>query len=47
MNYGELPVLITCLAAIYLMSVYGLLRLAALLLKSDRPSPKEVGKANN
>lgn len=47
MNYGELPVLITCFAAIYLMSVYGLLKLAELLLKSDRSSPKEAGKANN
>jgi hypothetical protein len=47
MNYGELPILITLLATIYLMSVYGLLKLAELLLKSNRPSPKEAGKANN
>lgn len=47
MNYGEFPLLITCLAAIYLSSVYGLLKIAELLLKSNRSSPREVGKANN
>jgi hypothetical protein len=46
MNFADLPVFITFLAATYLLMIYGLLVIAERIRK-EHSSPSDVGKASH
>ncbi|MBE9169788.1 hypothetical protein IQ238_20420 [Pleurocapsales cyanobacterium LEGE 06147] len=46
MNFADMPVFITLLAAAYLLMIYGLLIIAERARK-DHSSSRDVGKASN
>jgi hypothetical protein len=47
MNFADLPVFITLLAAAYLLLIYGLLIIAERVRKEHSSSSRDVGKASN
>lgn len=47
MKYGNLPLLIPLLATAYILTIYGLLTIAAYQSKTKRISPGNIKKASN
>jgi hypothetical protein len=47
MKYGDLPFLIPLFATAYIVTIYGLLKIAAYQSKNKRLSPGNIKKASN